>query len=424
MLTWTRERVEAVLYYSGSCVVCQGLRLFGLLVAALHVPAKEFGIYATGLMLVGLCNMLRDLGQDPALLSLPVLNHRYIRLHFLGSSILGVIGATVLVGAIWLTPWFVDLRAYLPALLVLLILEATWHTPLIVAQRRFRFRSLAIVEIVAISNWVFAIILFALWRADAATLFLAASVESVSRWVGLFRVESGCVVPARIPKRVWRYFISYAKILTAQSWIQHFSEHVDVALMRALAGPVELGAYARMKQILGVTFSLSVRLVDKVASATYSAEQQSIDHLRRSTMQFLLLMLTGAAFALAGTYAFLTWFAADYFGPQSQAQILQLWWWAIPFCVLRPLMWNFNLSFQSTSRPRLFLFSVLAHTLLLVGSAVLLLPLLGARGLFLALALSTATTVLLQYSFAKEFSRRDSSRDPLMDRGEIALNPR
>jgi hypothetical protein len=87
-----------------------------------------------------------------------------------------------------------------------------------------------------------AIILFVLWRADAATLFLAASAESLSRWIGLFQVEPGCVVPARIPKRVWRYFMTYARILTAQSWIQHFSEHLDVALMRALAGPAEFGA--------------------------------------------------------------------------------------------------------------------------------------------------------------------------------------
>jgi hypothetical protein len=173
-----------------------------------------------------------------------------------------------------------------------------------------------------------------------------------------------------------------------------------------------------------LTFSLSVRLVDKVASATYSAEQQSVDNLRRSSLQFLVLMLTGSALALAGIYALVNWFAADYFGPQSQGRILQLWWWAIPFCVVRSLMWNFNLSFQSTSRPCLFLFSVLAHTLLLVGSAVLLLPSLGARGLFLALALSTASTILIQYLCAREFSRRDSSRDRLMQRCEMALSSR
>jgi hypothetical protein len=47
-----------------------------------------------------------------------------------------------------------------------------------------------------------AIILFVLWRADAATLFLAASVESLSRWIGLFQVEPGCVVPAYTQTRL------------------------------------------------------------------------------------------------------------------------------------------------------------------------------------------------------------------------------
>ena len=177
-------------------------------------------------------------------------------------------------------------------------------------------------------------------------------------------------------------------------------EHTDVALLRLLSTPGELGDYARVKQVLGIVFSLSVRLVDQVAAATYSAEQRSHRMLRRSVGRFLRVTLSGTLAALAGVCLFVL--VARRGAPGVDGNVLRLWWWALPFCLIRPVFWNFNLSFKATSRPRLLLLSVLADTLLLLVFALIFIPLLGARGLFLALIVSSAATVALQWLWSVE----------------------
>ena len=58
-----RKRFHASLYYSSSAIVSQSLRLVGILVTTWRIGKAEFATYATALMLVGFCNMLRDLGR-------------------------------------------------------------------------------------------------------------------------------------------------------------------------------------------------------------------------------------------------------------------------------------------------------------------------------------------------------------------------
>ncbi|MBV9391660.1 MAG: oligosaccharide flippase family protein [Verrucomicrobia bacterium] len=395
-------RVASILYYSSSSIYCQLIRLMGVLVTTLLIPAKDFGIYASGLMIIGLCNMLRDLGQDSGLMSLPVLGWPYIRLHFVVSCSLGLVSCFALSGSIWLTPWFIDLRSYYLFLVSLILFEASYHTPQIVAQRRFRFREMAVVEALAGTVWLTGTFMISVWLRDVRALLVASCLESFTRWIGLLYLEPGCLKSTRIPRSVFAYFVRYAKILTAQSWVQHFSEQLDVLLLRYLAGPTELGNYSRLRQIIGISFSLSVRSVDRVASANYSAEQQHEGLLRRSLAQFLILMLSGAITALTGIYFFVVVIGKHWFGAEWSSGLMQLWLWAIPFCLIRPIMWNFNVLFQSTGRPRLLLLSVIANSLFLIFLSALLVPVFGARGLLSALTTSTLATLILQSLWSSE----------------------
>jgi uncharacterized membrane protein len=173
----------------------------------------------------------------------------------------------------------------------------------------------------------------------------------------------------------------YAKYLTAQSWIQHWAEHIDVLLLRLFGNQTELGAYAQMQQVVGVTFYLSVRSLDQVANATYSSEQRKPAKLQRSLLFFGGLMLGGCVIAILLIYAFIHFFGAGIFGLSWKKDILDLWWWALPLCIVRPLMWNFLISFESTGRPSLLLLGsaagILGITLVgaLVGPELIFVPL-------------------------------------------------
>ena len=352
-------------------------------------------------MLVGFCNMLRDLGQDPALLSLPELNRRYIRFHFLITAALGVLACGIISALVWCSPWFIDLQPVFIFMPALILTEAGYHTSQIVAQRRFAFRAIALIEVCAAISWLLTIVLVSFYHRTAAGLLFANLMEFLVRGTGLLLLEHTCLRPVTVPRKVIRYFGRYARILTIQSWIQHVGEHTDVALLRLLSNPGELGDYARVKQVLGIVFSLGVRLVDQVAAATYSAEQRSHTLLRRSVDRFLKLTLSGTLAALAGVCLFvlITWRGS----PGADVNPMRLWWWALPLCLIRPVYWNFNLSFKATSRPQLLLSSVLVDTLLLLVFALISIPLLGARGLFLALIISSVSTVALQRLWSIEF---------------------
>jgi hypothetical protein len=113
-------------------------------------------------------------------------------------------------------------------------------------------------------------------------------------------------------------------------------------------------------------------------------------------------MLGASLMALTIIYLFTTLFSATVLGLQWRENILDLWWWAVPLCLIRPLMWNFFISFESTSRPSLLLSSVVTYTLLSMLFGILLVVPFGVRGLYVGLAAGQLVTVLLQSRWSKE----------------------
>jgi hypothetical protein len=190
---------------------------------------------------------------------------------------------------------------------------------------------------------------------------------------------------------------------TLQSWIQHWAEHIDVLLLRVFSSAKELGAYAQMQQVVGVSFYLSVRSFDQVANAAYNSDQRDPIALRRSFLVFGALMLGGSLIALTIIYLFVSLFSATVLGQAWKENILDLWWWAVPLCLVRPLMWNFFISFESTSRPALLLSSVATFTFLSMVFGILLVIPFGVRGLYVGLTAGQLVTVILQRRWSKEF---------------------
>jgi O-antigen/teichoic acid export membrane protein len=396
------KRFRASLYYSGSAVIGQSLRLTGAFLTTARIGKDDFAVYASALMLAGFCNMLRDLGQDPALISLPVLRRGFIRCHLIMSTGLGVFAAFVLTMFIWCTPWFGDLRPVYAMLPGIVLIEAGYHTAQIVCIRRFRFAAIAGTELIAVTSWLAIVFLTIRWLPGIWCLLTAALVEMSCRGIGLCIAAWPDLGPARIRWAAVRYFLRYSKFLTVQSWIQHWSEHIDVLLLRVFGNPKELGSYAQMQQVIGISFSLSVRSLDQVANAAYNSDQRNPAALRRSVLVFGTLMLGGSIIALTIIYLFAILFGATVLGLKWRENILDLWWWAVPLCLIRPLMWNFFISFESTSRPSLLLSSVLTYTFLSMVLGILLVVPFGVRGLYVGLAAGQLATVILQSRWSKE----------------------
>jgi O-antigen/teichoic acid export membrane protein len=109
---------------------------------------------------------------------------------------------------------------------------------------------------------------------------------------------------------------------------------------------------------------------------------------------------------LGAVQTFLWLFAGPLLGSSWKNAVSSLWIWAIPFCLFRPIVWNFTLFFQATSRPRHLLLTLVGMLLVFALTGLLFIPSLGTRGAFAALGCSYFGAFVAQTVWFIRLSRR------------------
>jgi len=381
-------KARSTLYYSSSSIVCQGLRFLGILISTAAIAPDQFGRYATAMMLVGLCGLAKEFGQNPAFLSCTRTEPAYARFHFLLSLALSLIVVLLLFISITLIPGFSNLRTALPLLCLTVLIEGATMTALLVAQKRFEFRRMAIIEIAATASWLLCVASGSRFYPVAMTLIFARLMESLVRGVSLLGWLYRDFIQGKITLEVAGYYGRFARLLTPQGWIENLLGNVDVLLLNSFSTQTDLGVYDRTNQLVRIPLSTSINLVDRVAAAAYSRDQESISVLQRSILQFATLVVLGTIAGLVAVQLFVWFLAGPLLGTSWKNAVSSLWIWAIPYCLFRPLVWNFNLVFLSTSRPKHLLFTLLGILLTLSIGGLILTPTLGSRGVFAAFGFS------------------------------------
>jgi len=377
------------------------MRFFGMLFSTSRIQADQFGILASAVMVCSLASILRDFGQNSALISSLGIQPGYARVHLLLTVCASAIGMLLSVGAVLLIPSLHDLRGLWPLLMFQIVFEAITFTPMIVAQKKFAFKGLALVEISAVTTWLLTT-MFAAWQFPLAIALLAARLgETAVRGIVLFTWQFPSLWAGRPTRTIFWYYFGFAKLLAPKAWIEIFGGNLDVLLLRIFTNNVEIGIFDRTMQLLRIPLSLSVNLIDAVAGASYSREQETPEVADRTLRKFSLVVSVGAFLGVALVQIFL-WFAAGpILGETWKRSIESVWLWAIPFAILRPFVWNFNIFFQATGRPKeLLLILSLATCLFLVLGSIAT-PMMGVRGLFLAMAAANLISLFFQVRWAR-----------------------
>jgi O-antigen/teichoic acid export membrane protein len=387
-------KVRSTLYYGGSSIVCQVLRFLGVLISTASMAPDQFGKYATAFMLIGLCGLAAVFGQNSAFLSCTRSDPAYARFHFLLSLALSSLVVLLVVVSILVLPGFSDLRPAIPILALIVLIEGASMTPMIVAQKRFEFRRMAMLEIAAGATWLLCVGLGSRWYPSAMTLIFARMMESLVRGCSLLGWLYRDLIQGEITQDVRGYYGRFARLLTPQAWLESLFGNLDVLLLKFFTTQTDLGIYERTQMLVRIPVSTSVNLVDRVATATYSKDQESLSQLQQSLMQFNV---------------FIWFFAGPLLGTGWKNAVSSLWIWAIPFCLLRPIVWNFNLFFQATSRPKHLLFTLVGMILVFVLTGFLFIPRLGSRGCFVALGCSYFAAFAAQTLWFIRLTRRASS---------------
>jgi len=396
------QKSKATLYYAGSSLICQGLRFCGVVISTARLQPDEFGIFATAMMLVGLSSLAREFGQNSALLSWTGTQPGYVRTHFVLSLWSSIASMVIVLLAALLIPALHDLRSFWPLLVLQIFFDALTSTPMIVAQKKFAFRELAIVEVSTVSSWL-VITIVAVWFYPFAFALLIAKVgETAIRGTLLFRWQFRAVTTGKPTAESYKYYLKFAKLLAPKTWLETFGVNLDVMLLRIFTNNFEIGVFERTTQLLRVPLSLSVNLIDAVAGASYSREQGDSASVNRSLRRFALVILTGALFGVLLVQIFLWVLAGPFLGASWKHSIEGIWVWAIPFAILRPFFWNYNLYFNATGQAAKLLASLCLATFLFLGLGLLAVPTFGVQGLLVALACTNLVALLFQIRWARQ----------------------
>jgi len=415
------SKARGTFYYGGSSIVCQGFRFLGILVSTRSIAPDQFGKFATAVMLIGLCGLGREFGQNSAFLSCTRPDPAYARFHFLVSLTLSFFVVLLVVSSVLVLPGLSDLRPAIPLLALIVLIEGAYVTPMMIAQKRFQFRPMAIIEIAATATWLLCVGVGSAWYPVTMTLIFARMMESLVRGGSLLVWLYRELFQGEITREVRLYFGRFARLLTPQAWVENLVGNLDVLLLQFFTTQADLGIYERTQQVVRIPVSTSVNLVDRVAGAAYSRDQDSPPLLHRSLVQFMSVIALGTIAGLGIVQLFLWFFAGPLLGAGWRNAVSSLWIWAIPFCLFRPIVWNFNLFFQATSRPRQLLFSLVGMLVVLSIVGLLVTPKLGSRGIFVALGCSYFFTLVAQTFWCiralrrepgLQESRKDRSNEP------------
>jgi len=285
------------------------MRFAGILFSTSRIQADQFGILASAVMVCSLASILREFGQNSAFLSSPGIQPGYASAHFFLTLCTNTIGMLLVVGAVLLIPSLRDLSSLWPLLLFQIVFETITSTPMIIAQKRFAFKGLALVEISAVTTWLL-ITLYAAWRCPLGYALVAARLgETAVRGAVLFTWQFSSLFQGRPTQTIFWYYFGFAKLLAPKAWIETFGTNLDVLLLRIFTNTIEIGIFDRTMQLLRVPLSLSVNLIDAVAGAAYSREQGTPEIVDRTLRKFSLVILAGAFLGVAVIQIFI-WFEA------------------------------------------------------------------------------------------------------------------
>ena len=392
---------RAILHYAGGSIVCQFLRLLAVVISTRALAPAEFGLFALAVLAMNASALFREWGQSVALYAYAGTDLRYARFHWF-VSILGGLAAAFFcfVGISVLHIGPSQLTDALPLLCLILLADAAFVTPVIMAQKSFRFRFLAVTDIISILGGL-AYLFYAL-RAEATYVALigARLVEAAIRG-SILSVGGGwkCYVPAWTKELRDYFFIKFGRYTLPQCLLESVSGNLDTLFLGTLGTPYQLGLYERAQQFLRIPLSLSLNLVDKVALVGFSEAQNNATLLRKLFKRYLIGVGLTSLLLIIGLLVCYPFVFPMVVGLEWSDAMFPLFLFAIPMLVFRPITWLMNIFFQGIGHAKVLLQSLVVFCILNLLFGPPLVVFFKAEGMFLALGIAYAG--LLAWNLSK-----------------------
>lgn len=393
-----RKKVQASLFYASSSLISQLLRFVGVILSTRLIATEEFGLFAQASLGLSLAGLLREIGQNHALIGYNGTDRRYAVFNFQINALLGFVAAlSSWLAFQWLPGISPHLRAAGPMIAVIVVLDGLAQTGVVMAQKTFRFRLVGGTAIACTLSWLAAIWIFCPRFGGLTGLLLAQAVESGLRLLILGSTVIWRYVGwVRGPDLRAYYFGKFAPVMIPQIALHTAAGKIDVILLSALSSLDQVGIYERMLQFIRIPWSLSINLIDQVLSASYSKEQSDPVALKKlvgKANRAVGIAVLAAAIATSFAYLFLL---PHIVGPEWAHIIIRHWWVALPLTLLTPLSMGYQIFFLGTGQPKHLLATAAVKAVLDLFFGVMLVATYGAGGMLAAAAASTAAQLFYQ----------------------------
>jgi PST family polysaccharide transporter len=262
----TGSTLKGVFWMALSAGVQALLQLLVLLILARILTPKDFGVVAAALVVVGFSLIFSQLGVGPALVQRSVLEEKHIRTGFTLSLLFGV----VLTGLIWiLAPAIAlffrieTLTSVVQVMSFVFLFQAIATVGEALLQRELRFRSLAIIEMLALGGFGVVGITLALLELGVWALVAAHLVQALLKAALILKVQSHPKRPL-LDREAVRDLMVFGGGFTIARVGNYLSGQADNLVVGRFLGAEALGLYSRAYYLMSVPASLFGQVLDRV----------------------------------------------------------------------------------------------------------------------------------------------------------------
>lgn len=375
----TKKSSSSALWYGGSSIICQLLRLVAYFMAMRFLEGTAFADWARFQLLIRLSMIISEIGQNEALYASKTDKQDVAGFHLLMCLVGCILSIPIAyglvqyfdwndqkIGTLW---WLAPIACFIKILL---------GTAKIHSEKAFQFKYIAFVNVGSLIAHLAVLVLLREKIDDYRLLVYAFYAEFGISMILLFKWIPWHSLKNCITTRAKSYYFKeYLPYLAPKILAQKLANNLDFYILDQYGTDQQLGLYERGAFISKVPMSASINLVDKPVQALSSKKQDDPKKMR----QLLLLLLIGipllAFMALCGLFAFLHLFGDRLIGAEKIAEFKPIFPYLIAPALIQPVASAMNIVMTGSGKPKMLFWFTVINMIAKAGLALFIIKSIG-----------------------------------------------
>jgi len=278
-----------------------------LVVLSRVLAPADFGIVATATVFIAFLQLFTDLGVSAAIVQQTEVTEQQLNSLVVLSGAVGAGLALILAGSSYAIAKVTGeprLQPVLAAMSPLLLLAALTGPTRAANLRRFRYRSLALIDMAAAGAGAAVGIATGVSGLGVYSLVVGALAQSLAATVLNLRLASvRQLMQVQVERTTIRSFLRFGRYQMAQTALTYLHAQFDILLIGRLLGMQPLGVYAVARSICVRPLEVMNPLYSNIAFPTLARLQHDLAELREAYLRGLEILCTGSFFVYALLFA-------------------------------------------------------------------------------------------------------------------------